>query len=317
MRRLSVIVPARDAAATLPALLDALAALHAPPGTAVELLLVDDGSTDATAGLAAAHPAGVRVLTSPGRGPAAARNAAAAAARGEILAFTDADCAPEPDWLVAAVAALDAGADLVQGAVGPPPGVHVGPFDRTVRVGQPTHLYETANLVVRRDLFDRLGGFESWLGTATAKELGEDAWLGWRAVRAGARTAFAADAVVRHAVHPGTPRSFVSERARLRFFPPLVARIPELRASFCFRRWFLTRRTAGFDLAIAGALLAARARRPWPLLLALPYARIVGRVAAPWGPRRGPAVAAANVAADAVGAVALAAGSVCARTPVL
>lgn len=317
MRRLSVIVPARNAAATLPALLDALAGLDAPPGAAVELLLADDGSTDATVALAAAHPAGVRVVASPGRGPAAARNAAAAAASGEILAFTDADCAPDPRWLVAAVATLDAGADLVQGAVGPPPGAHVGPFDRTVRVGQPTHLFETANLIVRRELFDRLGGFESWLGTATAKELGEDAWLGWRAVRAGARTAFAADAVVHHAVHPGTARSFVGERARLRFFPPLVARVPELRDVFCFRRWFLTRRSAAFDLALAGVLLAARTRRPWLLLAAVPYLRIVGRVAAPWGVRRGPAVAVANVAADALGAAALAAGSARARTPVL
>jgi len=317
MRRISIIVPARNAAATLPALLDAVAALDVPEGTTVETILVDDHSTDGTPELAAVHPASVTVIHSAGHGPAAARNKGSALARGEILAFTDADCAPTPGWLLAGLAALDAGADMVQGAVSPPPGIHVGPFDRTVRVGQPTHLYETANLLVRRATFDALGGFESWLGTTTEKELGEDAWLGWRAVRSGARVAFAADAEVHHAVHPGTARTFIAERARLRFFPPLVARIPELRDAFCFRRWFLTRRTALFDLAVGGVLLAVATRRAWPLLATVPYSRIVLRVAAVWGPRRGPAVAAAHIAADAVGAVALTRSSVRTRTPVL
>lgn len=316
-RTVTVVVPARNAAETLPALLDAVAALRLPAGTSAELVVVDDRSTDGTAELAAAHPVGATVLRSTGSGPAAARNLGTVHARGDVLAFTDADCAPTPGWLTAGLTALDAGADLVQGAVGPPPGVHVGPFDRTVRVGQPTHLFETANLLMRRQLFEDLGGFESWLGTTTAKELGEDAWLGWRAVRSGARVTFAPDALVHHAVFPGTPWSFVRERARLRFFPPLVARIPELRQAFCFRRVFLTRRTATFDLAVVGLLLGATRRRRWPLLLVVPYGRAIWVLARVWGPRRGPAVAAANVAADAVGAVSLAHGSVRARTPVL
>ncbi len=316
-RIVTVVVPAHNAAATLPALLDALAALDVPPGTAVETVVVDDRSTDGTGELAAAHPVGATVLRSSGTGPAAARNLGAAHGQGDVLAFTDADCAPTPGWLTAGLAGLDAGADLVQGAVGPPPGVHVGPFDRTLRVGQPTQLFETANLLLRRTLFEELGGFESWLGTATAKELGEDAWLGWRAIRSGARCTFAPQALVHHAVFPGTSRSFIRERTRLRFFPPLVARIPELRQAFCFRRVFLTRRTATFDLAVGGLVLAAVARRPWPLLAAVPYGRTIWGVARVWGLRRGPEVAAANVAADAVGAVNLAAASARARTPLL
>lgn len=316
MRRISVITPARNASATLPALLDALLALERPADAELEFLLVDDASTDDTAAVARRHSAGVRVLAGSSRGPAAARNAAAAVATGEILAFTDADCAPTPGWLVAGLAALDAGADVVQGAVGPPPGVHVGPFDRTVRVGQLTALYETANLLIRRELFDRLGGFESWLGTATAKELGEDVWLGWRAVRAGAEVRFDARAAVHHAVLPGTPWSFASERARRRFFPPLVARIPELRGAFCYRHWFLSRRTAEYDLALVGVLAAAGARRSWPVLLAVPYARRIARHALVWG-RRAPLVAATDVAADTIGCGALLAGSVTSRTPLL
>ncbi len=312
MRLVSVIVPARDAAPTLPALLDALSVLDVPSGTSVEVLLADDGSSDETRRIAEHHALGVRVLTSPGRGPAAARNAAAAHADGEVLAFTDADCAPRPRWLREALGAIDAGADLVQGTVGPPEGATVGPFDRTVRVETLSGLYETANLVVRRDVFDDLCGFESWLGTATAKELGEDAWFGWRAVRSGARVVFAPGARVDHAVFPGTPLTFAREHARLRFFPALMARIPELRSHFCPDALFLSRRTRAFDAALAGIAVAGATRRPTPLLATLPYARLLWSTARPWGPQA-PKVAAAHLTADTVGAAALAAGSIKAR----
>ncbi len=317
MRRLSVIVPARDAAATLPALLDALAAVHPPPDCKVEVVLADDGSTDNTVALALAHSLAVTVVRSPGRGPAAARNAAVECCEGEVLAFTDADCAPAPDWLVAGLTTIDAGVDVVQGAVTPTPGAEIGPFDRTLRVEGLSHLFETANLLVRRSTFESLGGFESWLGAGTQKELGEDVWLGWRAHRTGARVAFAADAVVHHAVFPRGAAAFVAERTRLRFFPALIRRVPELREVVCFRRWFLTRRTALFDVAVA-ALIAARLTHRRRLLVGLaPYLWLVARSARFWGPRRAPGIAAAGMAADAVAAGALLTGSVRSRTPLL
>jgi glycosyltransferase involved in cell wall biosynthesis len=238
-----------------------------------------------------------RVTDGTGRGPGAARNAGVAASTGEILAFTDADCIPEPGWLRAGVEALRS-ADLVQGRViadGP-----VGPFDRTVRVPRFSHLYETANLFVRRERFP---GFEPWLDPARSKELAEDVWLGWRIRRSGGRVAFAEQAVVKHAVFRGTPQTFVSERARLRFFPAMAARIPELRDDFFYKRYFLSRRTALFDLAVAGAAAAVLTRRAWPLLAVLPYARL----------RPG----AVDVAADTVGLGAMAAGSLRSRSVVL
>src|SRR5256885_1729530 len=77
-------------------------------------------------------------------------------------------------------------------------------------------------------------------------ELGEDILFGWRARRAGARTAFCARALVHHAVVPRGPVAYVAERARLRFFPAIAARVPELRETFFHRRLFLSRRTAAF-----------------------------------------------------------------------
>lgn len=310
--RATVVIPARDAGATLGATLAGLARQETPER--FEVVVVDDGSRDDTAAVAEASDLPVEVVRGTGEGPAAARNLGAAAARGELLAFTDADCVPEPGWMAAALAATQL-ADLVQGRVLPPEGAPVGPYDRFIWVDREHGLYETANLFVRRELFERLGGFESVLVPHRGIELGEDVWLGWRAVRAGARTAFAADAVVRHAVFPRGPAGYVAERARLRFFPELVARVPELRHAFLYRRVFLSRRAAAFDLALAGGAAALAVRRRTALLAAVPYALELRSHLA--GRGRPLPAAAVEVAADAVGAGALLYGSARSRTLLL
>ncbi len=100
MSAVSVVVPVLNASRTLPACLAALARLSPPP---LELLLVDNGSTDGSVQIletfAKNHNGAARVLTEPRRGAAAARNAGIRVARGQVVAFTDADCEPEERWL--------------------------------------------------------------------------------------------------------------------------------------------------------------------------------------------------------------------------
>jgi glycosyltransferase involved in cell wall biosynthesis len=98
-QRVSVVIPAWNAAATLARALDSVAAQDPRPG---EVMVVDDGSTDATAAVAAAHPLSPRVLRQPRNGgESVAMNAGVDAAAGEWIAFLDADDAWAPGKLAA------------------------------------------------------------------------------------------------------------------------------------------------------------------------------------------------------------------------
>jgi glycosyltransferase involved in cell wall biosynthesis len=304
--RVSVVIPARDAEKTLTAALNALAGEAIDGGH--EVIVVDNGSLDRTAELAAASGVVSSVLRrARGDGPGAARNEGAAAARGSVLAFLDADCRPATGWLAAWVAAT-AEADLVQGPVIPEPSADRGPFDRTLSVGIAHGLFESANLFVRRELFERVQGFPPGIEAGGDAPFGEDVIFGWRASRAGARTAFCDAAIAYHVVDRRTAGQFIAERRRDALFAALAVSVPELRDAFFYRRYFLSRRSASFDLALAGMLLALLTRRRWPLAGALPYARLLA-AAARWGPRRAVEVALTEAIADAVGAAALAGGS--------
>ena len=104
--RVSVIVPVKDGAVTLPACVQAIRQQQGLEfGKDYELIIVDDGSTDDTAEIARRE--GARVISQPNAGPASARNTGVRHARGEIVAFTDADCIPAPDWLTQILAPFE------------------------------------------------------------------------------------------------------------------------------------------------------------------------------------------------------------------
>jgi GT2 family glycosyltransferase len=192
--------------------------------------------------------------------------------------------------------------------------VPVGPFDHVITVREESGLYETANMFVRREWFERVGGFKPFIDPARG-HFGEDLVFGWAVRRAGGRSGFAADALVHHEVVKRPAAAWIRERRRLQLFPAATRAVPELRS-----RWylgvFLSRRTAKFDLALAAALAALLLRRPWLLLLALPYARATFQTRH-WRRRRVIEQNAAHVAGDLVGFISLVEGSVRERRVVL
>jgi len=185
MLTVSLVIPVKNAARTLPACLHALERLDPAPA---EVLLIDNGSTDGSLALLQAwteQPRSIsaRLLREMKPGASAARNAGIRAARGDVVVFTDSDCVPQPDWLSHLLAPFG---DAATGAVA---GRIAGVFDRTLcemfcslytlqsSREQTTYRewtpwsggFPTANLAVRRRLLEQLDGFDE-----TAKIYGED-----------------------------------------------------------------------------------------------------------------------------------------------
>ena len=103
--RVSIVIPARDAAATLGECLRAVAAQSVSRDEYEVIVVVDERTRDATAAIA--RDAGALVITAGDPGAAAARNIGVTAARGEWIAFTDADCIPSRGWLRALLQAIE------------------------------------------------------------------------------------------------------------------------------------------------------------------------------------------------------------------
>jgi GT2 family glycosyltransferase len=202
--RVSVIIPAYRAMATLGRCLDALAG-QCCADIAYEVIIVDNGGNEGLAALLSGY-AFARAVTEPMPGSYAARNAGIAAANGEVLAFTDADCVPDPQWLAAGVAALHTASDI--GLVGgrirlmlPDLPEHAWSaamhyqryvaFDQRSYIQQ-KHFAATANMFTTRKVLDDVGGFDQRLYS------GGDLEFGNRVARRGHRLVYADDAIVRH-----------------------------------------------------------------------------------------------------------------------
>lgn len=192
----SVIVPVHGDRGGLAATLAALAAQDYEGD--VQVIVVDNGDNP---GLPAPG-GGVEVVAEAAPGSYAARNAGVAAARGEVLAFTDADCRPTPTWLSSGVAALLAApGGAIGGRIdvllngGRPTGAAL--WDRLHGLRQDTYVLRdgyaaTANLIVMRAVFEAIGPFDGGLRSGGDREWGE------RATRAGTRVLYRPDVVVEH-----------------------------------------------------------------------------------------------------------------------
>jgi glycosyltransferase involved in cell wall biosynthesis len=166
--RVSVVVPTYNRARVLEGCLQALAA-QTVASHQFEVIVVDDGSRDDTPAVCASWAARLprfRVHRQQNRGPAAARNAGIQLASAPIVAFTDDDCVPPPDWLGRIVQAFEADGDL--GAIG---GVMITPPHQWIPLTHHSDLTTpgaadysrfigTNNAAYRRDILLRAGAFD-------------------------------------------------------------------------------------------------------------------------------------------------------------
>jgi hypothetical protein len=246
-----------------------------------------------------------------------------AASDAEYVAFTDSDCVPTTGWLAAGVAALDGGADVVNGVTCParPP----KPLERTTASAH-EGLYPTSNVFYRRSAYDAVGGFD----TTAAERLrfrfgrkgsglgfGEDTLLGW-AVRRKGTAVTVEEALVHHHVFPPDPVDLVHRTLLTAAFPALVREVPELRETPLVRsRFFLATRNRVPVYALALALAARRRTMAAAFLGSWVGLRSAQLRDAPGRPVRRLAALPAVLALDVLGASALVAGSVRARTVLL
>ncbi|MBF0619922.1 MAG: glycosyltransferase, partial [Candidatus Omnitrophica bacterium] len=194
----TIIIPAYNAEKTIAAAIEAaLAQVYA---AAIELIVIDDGSTDRTAEIIRRYPT-VRYFYQPNAGPASARNLGARHAAHHVLCFTDADCQPHRDWvalLVAGFYAEDIGA--VAGSYGiANPGsvlaqvVHFEIlFRHTYLMPDHPQAFGSYNVAILRDVFEAVHGFS----TDYRRASGEDNDLSYRILNSGKKIFFARQARV-------------------------------------------------------------------------------------------------------------------------
>jgi len=205
---ISLVICTRNRAAQLPACLDHVRALVC--GSAWEIVIVDNGSTDGTADLIAAFqgaaPAPVRYVFEQTPGLGRARNAGVRAAAGRVIAFTDDDCYVQPDFLSETLRAFeDPRLGFVTGRVE----LH-DPSDIPVTINPsrtpkrfagkgylPTDEIMGANFAFRAETLSAIGGFSDDMGAGTPFAA-EDVDAAARALAAGWQGAYDPDIVVRH-----------------------------------------------------------------------------------------------------------------------
>jgi len=224
-RPASIIIPTFNGAARIGYCLEALA--KQAEGTGIEILVVDDGSTDDTAKVAGRYPS-VRVITQKNAGPAAARNRGAREAQGRVLLFTDDDCIPLPNWI-----------DAMQDCFRDPEIVGVKGVYRTrqkslaarfVQIEYEDKYRLMANLSsidfvdtysagFIRDRFLEMNGYDTSFPVACA----EDIELSYRMSARGWKMKFVPAAIVYH-THPATFSSYLKKKYKFAFWRVLAVR---------------------------------------------------------------------------------------------
>lgn len=216
---ITVVVATRDRPGMLE---DTLSAVRSSSRSMDRLVVVDSASRDPAVG-AVALSAGAELVRVELPGTCRARNAGWKKADTDLVAFTDDDCLPDPDWLGALATALDeSDAGFVTGRVLPDATV-AGRGMLTLSVidseradlflaeEDPALMGHGANMAWRREVLEEIGGFDEMLGPGAPLRAAEDHDVFWRALQAGYMGRFEPKAIVRH-------RQWRSRRAGLRSF---------------------------------------------------------------------------------------------------
>lgn len=202
----SIIIPVKDRAEDLSQCLVSLHKLNYPADK-LQIIVVDDGSTDETPEVARKLGALVLASGTTGGGPALARNRGAAAATGDILAFIDSDCTAAPDWLndllpvfiderLAAVGGWvdgmhhESALDRYEAVMS---SLNLGRREMVGDSGADTFYLPSCNLLIRQSAFAAVGGFRTEL------HVGEDVDLTWRLRDKGWKIRYLPRGVVFHA----------------------------------------------------------------------------------------------------------------------
>ncbi len=196
--KVTAVVCSYNGSRTIGETLDAINKVDYPD---LELLVVDDGSTDATPQIAAQK--GARVITVPNGGLSRARNIGWESAQGEIVAYIDDDAYPDPHWLQYSVfSLLQNNWAGVGGPNIPPPGDGLVAECVSNSPGGPVHVLVSdkvaehipgCNMVFRREALEAIGGFDPRFRIA-----GDDVDLCWRLQEKGWTVGYAPGAVVWH-----------------------------------------------------------------------------------------------------------------------
>jgi GT2 family glycosyltransferase len=224
----SVVICAYNAERTMRACLESLRQLDYPN---YEVIIVDDGSRDRTAEIAAAFPE-FRLIRQPNKGLSMARNAGMYAALGEIVAYTDSDCVVDPHWLSLMVRAMME--HRADGCGGPNYAPHEeGRLEACVAAspGAPCHVLVAddraehlagCNMVFRKEALLKAGGFDPQFTSA-----GDDVDICWRLLDAGCTLGFCPAAFVWH-FRRNTVKAYYKQQAGYgRAESMLYAKYPE------------------------------------------------------------------------------------------
>lgn len=222
---ISVIIPTFNGSSRIGYCLDAL--IQHTAGRSVEILVVNDGSTDDTAVVVQGY-SGVRLITQANAGPAAARNRGALSTCGTILLFTDDDCVPTPNWLDAMLEPFEN--PEVVGAKGVYRTRQKSLVARFVQIEYEDKyrlmarlpdidFIDTYSAAFRRDRFLEMAGYDTSFPLACA----EDVELSYRMSARGWKMKFAPNAIVCH-THPDTLSKYLKKKYKFAFWRVLAVR---------------------------------------------------------------------------------------------